>query len=224
MRPTRTAFNAGGMFPALCVSLLAAAPASVAAQATPAKPTPLEASMDKLAKHPTVAAAFSALQSDNAWTLDQQASICQIPAPPFKEQARGAEYAKRFRELGVQNVRIDKEGNVIGEIRGAKPGPTLMLAGHLDTVFPEGTDVHVKREGTKLIAPGIGDDCRGLAVVLSVARQVITQKIPFSGKLLVVGNVGEEGPGNLRGIGRSSVGRCATPSTCSSRSTATASV
>ena len=200
MRPTRTAFNAGGMFPALCVSLLAAAPASVAAQATPAKPTPLEASMDKLAKHPTVAAAFSALQSDNAWTLDQQASICQIPAPPFKEQARAAEYAKRFRELGVQNVRIDKEGNVIGEIRGAKPGPTLMLAGHLDTVFPEGTDVHVKREGTKLIAPGIGDDCRGLAVVLSVARQVITQKIPFSGKLLVVGNVGEEGPGNLRGM------------------------
>jgi len=200
MRPTRTAFNAGGMFPALCVSLLAAAPASVAAQATPAKPTPLEASMDKLAKHPTVAAAFSALQSDNAWTLDQQASICQVPAPPFKEQARAAEYAKRFRELGVQNVRIDKEGNVIGEIRGAKPGPTLMLAGHLDTVFPEGTDVHVKREGTKLIAPGIGDDCRGLAVVLSVARQVITQKIPFSGKLLVVGNVGEEGPGNLRGM------------------------
>lgn len=200
MRPTRSAFNAGGMLPALCVSLLAAAPSTVVAQTKPAKATPLEASMDKLAKHPTVAAAFNALQSDNAWTLDQQASICQIPAPPFKEQARAAEYAKRFRELGVQNVRIDKEGNVIGEIRGAKPGPTLMLAGHLDTVFPEGTDVRVKREGTKLIAPGIGDDCRGLAVVLSVARQVITQKIPFSGTLLVVGNVGEEGPGNLRGM------------------------
>ena len=200
MRPTRSAFSAGGMLPALCVSLLAAAPATVAAQAKAAKPTPLEAGMDKLAQHPTVAAAFTALQSDNAWTLDQQASICQIPAPPFKEQARAAEYAKRFRDLGVQNVRIDKEGNVIGEIRGAKPGPTLMLAGHLDTVFPEGTDVRVKREGTKLIAPGIGDDCRGLAVVLSVARQVITQKIPFSGKLLVVGNVGEEGPGNLRGM------------------------
>ena len=200
MRSTRFASNAGGMLPALCVSLLATAPSTAAAQAKPAKPTALEASVDKLAKHATVVAAFNALQSDNAWTLDQQASICQIPAPPFREQARAAEYAKRFRELGVQNVRIDKEGNVIGEIRGNRPGPTLLLAGHLDTVFPEGTDVRVKREGTKLTAPGIGDDCRGLAVVLSVARQVITQKIPFAGKLLVVGNVGEEGPGNLRGM------------------------
>lgn len=202
MRSTRFASNAGGMLPALCVSLLAAAPSSVAAQAKPAaaKPTPLEAQVDKVAKHPTVAAAFNTLQSDNAWTLDQQASICQIPAPPFKEQARAAEYAKRFRDLGVQNVRIDKEGNVIGEIRGTRPGPTLLLAGHLDTVFPEGTDVRVKRDGTKLTAPGIGDDCRGLAVVLSVARQVISQKIPFAGRLLVVGNVGEEGPGNLRGM------------------------
>jgi tripeptide aminopeptidase len=202
MRHTRFASNAGGMLPALCVSLLAAAPAPLLAQAKPAavKPTPLEASVDRLAKHPAVTAAFAALQTENAWTLDQQASICQIPAPPFKEQARAAEYAKRFRELGVQNVRIDKEGNVIGEVRGARPGPTLMLAGHLDTVFPEGTDVRVKREGTKLIAPGIGDDCRGLAVVLAVTKQVITQKIPFSGRLLVVGNVGEEGPGNLRGM------------------------
>ncbi|MFN9254120.1 MAG: M20/M25/M40 family metallo-hydrolase [Gemmatimonas sp.] len=202
MRPTRFASNAGGMLPALCVSLLAAAPAPLLAQANSAaaKPTPLEASVDRLAKHPAVTAAFAALQTENAWTLDQQASICQIPAPPFKEQARAAEYAKRFRELGVQNVRIDKEGNVIGEVRGARPGPTLMLAGHLDTVFPEGTDVRVKREGTKLIAPGIGDDCRGLAVVLAVTKQVITQKIPFSGRLLVVGNVGEEGPGNLRGM------------------------
>jgi acetylornithine deacetylase/succinyl-diaminopimelate desuccinylase-like protein len=204
MRSTRLATNAGGVLPALCVplcvSLLSAASATLSAQAKPqSKATPLESAMDKLAAHPTVAAAFKTLKSDNAWTLDQQASICQIPAPPFKEQARAAEYAKRFRELGVQNVRIDKEGNVIGEIRGVRPGPTLLLAGHLDTVFPEGTDVRVKREGTKLIAPGIGDDCRGLAVVLSVARQVITQKIPFSGKLLVVGNVGEEGPGNLRG-------------------------
>ena len=201
MRPTRSAHNAGGVLPALCVSLFAAAPSTLSAQAkAAAKPTPLEASVDKLAQHPTVTAAFNALQRDNAWTLDQQATICEIPAPPFKEQARAAEYAKRFRELGVQNVRIDKEGNVIGEIRGNRPGPTLMLAGHLDTVFPEGTDVRVKREGTKLTAPGIGDDCRGLAVVLSVARQVIAQKVPFAGKLLVVGNVGEEGPGNLRGM------------------------
>lgn len=201
MRSFRLSHHAGALLPALCVPLLTLAPALVLAQSRAAtKPTPLEATVDKLAAHPTVVAAFGALQSDNAWTLDQQVGICQIPAPPFKEQARAAAYAQKFRDIGVQNVRQDKEGNVIGEIRGSRPGPTLLLAGHLDTVFPEGTDVRVKREGTKLIAPGIGDDCRGLAVVLTVARQVIAQKIPFAGRLLVVGNVGEEGPGNLRGM------------------------
>jgi acetylornithine deacetylase/succinyl-diaminopimelate desuccinylase-like protein len=76
----------------------------------------------------------------------------------------------------------------------------VLLSGHLDTVFPEGTNVQVKREGTRLSGPGIGDDCRGLAVTLAVARQVIASKVPFAGRLLVVGTVGEEGPGNLRGV------------------------
>ena len=170
-----------------------------AQRAPAARATPLEAGIDKLATHSTLASAFAALERDNAWTLEQQVALCEIPAPPFKEQARAAAYARMFRELGVQQVRIDPEGNVIGEIRGVRPGPTLLLEGHLDTVFPEGTNVKVTRTGTKFDGPGIGDDCRGLAVVLAVARQVITQKIPFAGRLLVAGNVGEEGPGNLRG-------------------------
>jgi acetylornithine deacetylase/succinyl-diaminopimelate desuccinylase-like protein len=196
---TRAATSLTGIA-ALCAAPLQ--PAGLGAQqaAKPAaRPTPLEASVDRLAMHPAVKAAFAALQQDNAWTLDQQAAICQIPAPPFKEQVRAAAYRDKLKALGVQHVRLDGEGNVIGEIRGVRPGPTLLLAGHLDTVFPEGTDVTVKREGTKLTGPGIGDDCRGLAVVLAVAKQVITQKVPFAGRLLVVGNVGEEGPGNLRG-------------------------
>jgi acetylornithine deacetylase/succinyl-diaminopimelate desuccinylase-like protein len=164
-----------------------------------AAPTPLEASVDRAVQLPAMKAALTALQADNAWTLEQQVSLCQIPAPPFKEAARAAAFRDRLIALGVQAVRIDREGNVIGEIRGVRPGPTLLLAGHLDTVFPEGTNVTVKKEGTKYTGPGIGDDCRGLAVVLAVARQVITQKVPFAGRLLVVGNVGEEGPGNLRG-------------------------
>ena len=165
-----------------------------------AKPSALETRVDAVSTHQTVAAAFASLNQDNAWTLDQQAAICQIPAPPFKEQQRAAAYARMLRDVGVQNVRTDGEGNVIGEIRGVRPGPTLLLAGHLDTVFPEGTDVTVKRDGTKLTGPGIGDDCRGLAVVLAVSRQIVAQKIPFGGRLLVTGNVGEEGPGNLRGM------------------------
>jgi len=209
MRSFRFAPRTGSLLPALRASaLLLGVPAAATAQnasAQPAQPrqtaaTPLETSIDKMATNPAVAAALRQIQADNAWTLDQQASICEIPAPPFKEERRAVSYAERMRAIGVQNVRTDGEGNVIGEIRGTGPGPTLLLAGHLDTVFPEGTDVTVKREGTKLIGPGIGDDCRGLATVLAAARQIVAQKIPFNGRLLVVGNVGEEGPGNLRGV------------------------
>lgn len=188
--------------PLATMALLAGLPRvhAQSGKAASAAPSALERGVDRLATHATIAAAFANLSQDNAWTLDQQAAICQIAAPPFKEQQRATAYAQAMRELGVQQVRIDTEGNVIGEIRGVRPGPTLLLAGHLDTVFPEGTDVTVKREGTKLSGPGIGDDCRGLAVVLAVSRQLIVNKVPFSGRLLVVGNVGEEGPGNLRGM------------------------
>ena len=158
------------------------------------------ASMALTAKHPAITRAMDAVRSDNAWTLGQQVSLCEIPAPPFKEAARGVAFRERLISIGVQNVRIDREGNVIGEIRGTRPGPTVLLSGHLDTVFPEGTNVTVKREGTKMIAPGISDDCRGLAVVLATARQIITAKVPIAGRLLIVGSVGEEGPGNLRGV------------------------
>lgn len=178
------------------LSVLALVTAPVHAQASTAQTG--EAS--RIAKLPTVQEAFAALERENAWTLDQQVSLCEIPAPPFKEAARAAVFRDRLIALGVQRVHIDREGNVVGEIRGVVPGPTVLLSGHLDTVFPDGTDVKVRREGTKLIGPGIGDDCRGLAVTLAVARQVINAKIPFAGRLLLVGTVGEEGPGNLRGV------------------------
>lgn len=160
----------------------------------------MPAMMARAASHDAVRQAFAALERDNAWTLDQQVSLCEIPAPPFKETARGLAFRDRLVALGVQQVRIDREGNVIGEVRGSSAGPTVVLSGHLDTVFPEGTDVKVKRVGTRYSGPGIGDDCRGLAVTLATVRQLITQRIPFAGRLLVVATVGEEGPGNLRGV------------------------
>lgn len=158
------------------------------------------ARLARIAATRPVQAAMAALERDNAWTLDQQTSLCEIPAPPFKETVRGKAFAERLTSIGVMAVRTDGEGNVIGEIRGTSPGPTVLLSGHLDTVFPEGTDVHIKREGGRLSAPGIGDDCRGLAVTLAVARQLVAAKVPFAGRLLVVATVGEEGPGNLRGV------------------------
>lgn len=147
---------------------------------------------------PSVARALARLKTDNAWTLRQQRSICEIPAPPFKEAARGAEYARRLRALGL-TVRTDRIGNVIGELPGGPPSPTIVIAGHLDTVFPESVNVKVKVTGTRMDGPGIGDDCRGLAVILAVARAFALERVRPAARILFVGNVGEEGPGNLRG-------------------------
>jgi acetylornithine deacetylase/succinyl-diaminopimelate desuccinylase-like protein len=152
------------------------------------------------ARNAQVRQALAALKTDNDWTLQQQASICEIAAPPFKEAARAAEYKRRLEALGLTNVRIDAEGNVIAERRGSGDGPTIVLSAHLDTVFPEGTDVTVKRTDGRMVAPGIGDDCRGLAVLLSVARAMRDARVATTGTILFVGTVGEEGPGNLRGV------------------------
>jgi len=153
----------------------------------------------QLATRTDVRGALDALKSDNAWTLEQQVALCEIPAPPFKETARGLAYKAAFERLGLTNVRVDAVGNVIGERPGTGGGPTVVLAGHLDTVFPEGTDVKVRKENGRLTGRGIGDDCRGLAVVLATARALQASKIRTPGTIVFVGNVGEEGPGNLRG-------------------------
>jgi acetylornithine deacetylase/succinyl-diaminopimelate desuccinylase-like protein len=97
-------------------------------------------------------------------------------------------------------VRIDKAGNVLGDRPGSAPHPHLVLAAHLDTVFPEGTDVHVKRTGNVLTGPGIGDDCRGLAAVLSVIHAMNDAGLKTTGSLTFVADVGEEGLGDLRGM------------------------
>jgi tripeptide aminopeptidase len=176
------------------VALALLLPAGVAAQ-------PLRLPM----KNPAIRATLETIRADNAWTLEQQTSICEIPAPPFKEALRAAEFKRRLESHGLVNVRIDKEGNVIGERPGTGGGPTVVVSGHLDTVFPEGTDVTVKRDstarlGTVLKAPGIGDDCRGLAAVLATARAMNMAKVRTPGTILFVGTVGEEGQGNLRGV------------------------
>jgi tripeptide aminopeptidase len=152
------------------------------------------------AEQPQVKRALEEIKTTNSWTLDQQVSICEIPAPDFHEQARAAEFKKRLIALGYPNTRIDTAGNVIAERAGTGNGPTVMIAGHLDTVFPEGTDVKVKRDGNKFAAPGIGDDCRGLAVILAVAKALNEGQVKTNGKVILVGNVGEEGEGNLRGV------------------------
>lgn len=176
-------------YKALTLALIAFA-LPLAAQVTPTIPT----------TNPKVRAALDLIKADNAWTMQQEIELTQIPSPPFKESTRAAEYKRRLEALGLRDVHIDSVGNVIAERRGVGTGPTVVIAGHLDTVFPEGTDVTVKHDGSKLRAPGIGDDDRGLAVVLAVARAFEKTGLQTNGTVYFVGDVGEEGPGNLRGM------------------------
>ena len=149
---------------------------------------------------PIVRQALDYLRDSEEQTIGDQIALCEIPAPPFGEAARGEAYRERFAEIGLANVRIDEEGNVLGEIGEGQP--RVVLSAHLDTVFPAATDVTVRREDSLLLGPGIGDDCRGLAVVLGVARAMKDMNIEPLGTLLFVGTVGEEGPGDLRGVKR----------------------
>ena len=149
---------------------------------------------------PKVRATLNAVLADEPAVLADQVSLCEIPAPPFEEQARAEAYRDHFETLGLENVRIDAVGNVLGERPGREPRPHLVFSAHLDTVFPEGTDVSVAREGRLLRGPGIGDDCRGLAVVLAVARALDRGDIETTGRITFVGTVGEEGLGDLRGV------------------------
>ena len=144
--------------------------------------------------------ALEYVQRTEPQTIEEQIAICQIEAPPFKEATRAEDFRRRFEALGLKNVRIDAEGNVIGERPGEPGEPVIVISGHLDTVFPEGTDVRVRREGTVLHGPGIGDDCRGLTILLAVARAMDEAEIRTRGTVLFVGTVGEEGEGNLRGV------------------------
>jgi tripeptide aminopeptidase len=153
-----------------------------------------------LLKDASVSAAVSAVKKNEPWVLEEQVRLCEIPAPPFKETARGKAYAQAFRDLGLENVRIDKVGNVLGERPGAAARPHVVFSAHLDTVFPEETDVRVTRLGSVLKGPGIGDDCRGLAVVIGVIKAMADANVQTEGTITFVGTVGEEGLGDLRGV------------------------
>ncbi len=154
----------------------------------------------ELLKDPAVKAAVEAAKANEAQTIEDQIRFCEMPAPSFKEEVRGQELKRVFQQMGLQDVRVDKAGNVLGEYPGAAPRPHMVLAAHLDTVFPEGTDVRVKREGAVLRGPGIGDDCRGLAVLVEIVREMKKAKVQTPGSITFVANVGEEGLGDLRGV------------------------
>jgi acetylornithine deacetylase/succinyl-diaminopimelate desuccinylase-like protein len=147
-----------------------------------------------------VRTALEFAEANEPRVLDYQIALTEIPAPPFQEEARAEAYARMFRERGLREVRTDGEGDVLGLRPGRNATPLLVFSAHLDTVFPAGTEVTVKRDGNLLAAPGIGDDGRGLAVVLGVLDALNHAAIETDGPILFVGTVGEEGLGDLRGV------------------------
>jgi tripeptide aminopeptidase len=149
---------------------------------------------------PQVRQAFSFIDASDKETHDEMIRICEIPAPPFKEHARAAYLKRRFEELGLKRVRTDAEGNVIAERPGRAASPVVVVAAHLDTVFPEATDVRVRRDGGRYYAPGISDNTSGVVSLIALARAMEAAQVATAGTIHFVGTVGEEGEGNLRGV------------------------
>jgi acetylornithine deacetylase/succinyl-diaminopimelate desuccinylase-like protein len=161
---------------------------------------PWRATVDRIVAGPAFAAAVATLRAEHERTVEDIVRLTEIPAPPFAEEVRARAYMAMLADHGLDDVEMDGVGNVMGLRRGTGNGPLVVVAAHLDTVFPAGTDVTVRREGTKLFAPGVGDDTRSLAVNLALVRAMDAAGIRTEADLLILGDVGEEGLGDLRGV------------------------
>jgi tripeptide aminopeptidase len=144
--------------------------------------------------------AVATLDAEHDRTVEDIIALTQIEAPSFQEETRARAFRKMAEAHGLKDLEIDAEGNVTGMRPGVGNGPIICIAAHLDTVFPAGTDLTVRREGTRLFAPGVGDDTRSLAVLLAWLRAMDAAGVRTRADLLFVADVGEEGPGDLRGM------------------------
>jgi tripeptide aminopeptidase len=158
-----------------------------------------------LAAQRPVHAAFAWLHGNPKTIMDWQTELVAIPAPLRGEQARAAWFAAHLREIGLQHVVIDSAGNAIATIPAAKlppesTGPVVLLSAHLDTVFPAGMPIDVTFDSDRLCAPGACDNAAGVAGLLAIVHALVDAAIELPAPLVVVGNVGEEGEGDLRGV------------------------
>jgi acetylornithine deacetylase/succinyl-diaminopimelate desuccinylase-like protein len=160
----------------------------------------LEKQLTKLIKDKNIKNAFAYIDSLEEETNQNLIELTQVAAPPFLEEKRALAYKKMFEDAGAVEVRIDEVGNVVALKKGTVGNKVVALDAHLDTVFPEGTNVTVQRKGDTLYAPGIGDDTRGLAMVLAIFKTMQKNDIRTEADIWFVGSVGEEGLGDLRGV------------------------
>jgi tripeptide aminopeptidase len=156
-------------------------------------------SIDVLAAHERVRAARAHIERSDEMTLARQAALSAIPAPTGAEGARGAKLADLFGEAGLAGIAVDEVGNVTGWL-GARRDDPVVLSAHLDTVFGAGVDVAVTRSGTRLQGPGISDNARGLAALITVAEALVRARVSTVRPVRFTATVGEEGSGDLRGV------------------------
>lgn len=149
--------------------------------------------------HPAVRQALAAF-ADYTPILETAIAVQQVPAPTFDEGARGEFVRQRMLDLGLRDVECDALGNVYGRRPGRASRPALLVAAHLDTVFPRETDLSIRRSGDRIYGPGLGDNSTGVAGLLHLAQALQQYDLPNQGDIWFVGNVGEEGLGDLRGI------------------------
>ena len=160
---------------------------------------PADAVVSRVRNASPFADAVAALDTGYPVFVDDIVTLTEIPAPPFQEDARGAAFLQMLTEAGLEDVERDAEGNVMG-LRPGRGGPLIVVSAHLDTVFPSGTDVTVRRNGTRLAAPGIADNSQSLAMLLAIVRAMDAAGLRTWSDVLFVGTVGEEGQGSLRGV------------------------
>jgi acetylornithine deacetylase/succinyl-diaminopimelate desuccinylase-like protein len=159
-----------------------------------------EQAMARIAAQPSVKQALAYIEKNEPATQTNMLAINAIPAPTFAEAARASDYAARLKAAGLADVRIDEAGNVIGTWRGSGKGPVIVLAAHLDTVYPAATDLTVHEKDGRLYAPGIADNGRSLAAMLTIVHAMRDAGVRTEGDVLFVANVGEEGLGDLKGV------------------------
>jgi tripeptide aminopeptidase len=156
--------------------------------------------IEAIAKDKRVQAAFKIIQDLEPQTMKNLVELTEIPAPPFMEQKRGERFMQMMKAAGADSIWVDEVGNVLALRKGKIKGKTVVLEAHLDTVFPIETDVKVKYKGDTLYAPGIGDDTRGLTMVLTIMEAMKKAKVMTNADVIFIGVVGEEGLGDLRGV------------------------
>jgi len=156
--------------------------------------------ISQLAKSKKIKSSFDYIFELEPFTHNNLIELTEIGAPPFKEQKRASRFAEKIKEIGIDSVWIDSEGNVLGLLKGEVGNRTVALDAHLDTVFPEGTNVKTRISNDTIYAPGVGDDTRGLSMLLTILKTLKDKNIKTRDDILIVGTVGEEGLGDLRGV------------------------